>query len=296
MTTPASQRDIPSGLRLADGFAARLERVTQSLAGDGFGAVRAVVLGSGLGGVVDAVKVERTLAFEEIEGFHAPTVVAHAGRLLQARDRRGSILILQGRPHAYEGLPMAEVLFPAAVLWALGARRILLTNAAGGLRPGIAVGDFLLLSDLLDLHPGDLLRGVVLPAGGSTVALLSRALAGRPSFDPGLRSQIQARLSAEGHALAGGVYVSVYGPNYETRAEIGMLRGMGADAVGMSTAPECMFLSRMGVAVAGLSCITNVAVETDAVPVTHDEVVQVGAVREAAMSEVVLLALEAMET
>jgi purine-nucleoside phosphorylase len=282
---------LPAGTRLREDYARALVELRADLAAEGFGAPLAVVLGSGLSSVVDGLQVEATRAFEEIAGFHAPTVEAHPGALLQCRLSGQPLLALQGRLHAYEGLSMEDVLFPAAALWALGTRGVLLTNAAGGLHPGWTAGEFMLISDIIDLHGTDPLRGLL---NSETGGPLGRSSHGAPLLDASLRRAMAKAAVGQGISVRQGCYASVWGPNYETSAEIGMLRRFGADAVGMSTGPECILLRRLGVRVAGISCITNVAMEDGAQTVTHEEVVEMGRRRQEEMSRLVLGSLETM--
>jgi purine-nucleoside phosphorylase len=282
---------LPRGIQLREDYALALAALRAELLPAGFAAPLAVVLGSGLSAVVDGVQVEARRSFAELPGFHAPTVESHAGALLQCRMDQRPLLVLQGRLHAYEGLRMADVLFPVAALWALGAERILLTNAAGGLHPGWAAGEFMLISDIVDLHLVDPLRGLV---QSETEAAPGRSSHGARPLDAELRKAIAVSATRAGIGFRQGCYASVWGPNYETGAEIGMLRFLGADAVGMSTGPECSLLSRLGVRVAGISCITNVAMETGGTTVSHAEVVQMGERRQALMSRLVLESLALM--
>lgn len=280
---------LPPGVRLAPDYEVQLLEFRAAAAG--FGGPLGVVLGSGLGDAISELEIRARLPFEELPGFHAPSVAAHSGELLQCRLGDGDLVAMSGRLHAYEGLSMGDVVFPAAALWALGARAVLLTNAAGGLRPGWRAGDFMLIDGLIDLHLDDPLRGIVSMespgAPGRTIA------AGTP-MDPELRMRIARSDTARTLGAKQGCYASVWGPHYETPAEIGMLRRLGADAVGMSTGPESALLHRLGVRVAGISCITNVAVETGGESVSHEEVVEVGQARRDAMGALVLDALRSM--
>lgn len=281
------------GWRLDDSFADRVRATVDDLAGAGFGARIGFVLGSGLGTVVDRMDVRASRAFGEIEGFHAPSVVAHAGRLVQGRHHRAEALILQGRLHAYEGLTMADVVFPVATLLGLGCETLVLTNAAGGLHPDSRAGDLVALTGLLDLHLLDVGRGLVLPPAGRDAELAARSATHLGPFDRELALKLVDLGAREGIPVRTGVYASLWGPNYEPPVEIGVLRRLGCDAVGMSTGPEAAFAVRMGARVVGISCITNVAVEFGGSVVTHDEVVEVGATRREDLATLLLAALDA---
>lgn len=281
-----------SGWRLRPDYAARLDGAARTLEGRGFVATPlALVLGSGLGNVVDAMEVEAEIGFAEIEGFHAPTVQAHRGRLVLARHQGQRALILQGRNHAYEGMGLEEVVFPIATLARLGVRSLLLTNAAGGLRAEQRAGDLMAITGLVDLHQQDATRGIFEAPAGAAVELELRAATSRRIFDPRLsRTLVEVAASAQ-VPLSCGTYVSLWGPNYELPAEIGMLRRIGGDAVGMSTGPEAAFAHQWGLRVCGISCITNISVEVGGSIVTHDEVLEVGAARRDDFARLLLASL-----
>ncbi len=279
------------GWRLDDAFAQRVEAAAESLRAEGFGAPVGMVLGSGLGNVVDRMEVQAVRPFGEIPGFHAPTVAAHKGQLVQGTHDGRSALILQGRLHAYEGLDMADVVFPIATLVALGCRTILMTNAAGGLHPDSRAGDVMVISSLIDFHWADATRGLVLPPANVDTEVALRAATHAGPFDRALaHGLVKVAASCKVFARTG-TYVSLWGPNYETPREIGFLRRIGGDAVGMSTGPESAFARRMGVRLAGISLITNVAVESGGEVVTHDEVIEVGAASRESLADVILAAL-----
>jgi purine-nucleoside phosphorylase len=286
MITPAWQP--------TDEFAALIEDAAYALRDRGFTEERqlGLVLGSGLGAFVDRLEVRAVAEFAEIPGFSGAKVKAHAGRVVQARIDGVSLLALQGRPHAYEGLPMAEVVLPVAVMARLGCPALVLTNAAGGLRPSMEPGDLAVLQGLVDLHLADVARGILRPDPGMNPQVFARAARAGRIFDPRLSGAI--REAARGIPLHRAVYASMWGPNYEEPATIGWLRKIGADVVGMSTGPEAAYLHAVGVRVAGISCITNVAVEHGSVEVSHDEVVQVGGESGDAFSSLLVAALPAL--
>lgn len=276
-------------------YAARVDATVADLARDGFGARLGVVLGSGLGNVVDGMEIGAQRSFGDIAGFHAPTVKAHHGRLVQARHAGVDAVVLQGRLHGYEGLSMAEVVFPIATLLGLGCSTILLTNAAGGLDPDHRAGDLMVLTGLIDFHWIDATRGLLVPPAGIDPEISLRAAARMAPYDRELAFRIVQAGADEGVAVRTGTYVSLWGPNYETPREIGFLRRIGGQAVGMSTGPETALATRMGARVAGLSCITNVAVEAGGEVVTHEEVIEVGAARRDDTARLILASLPALE-
>ena len=277
---------------LSGEYTAPLARASRQLRELGFAAEVGIVLGSGLGDLAEQWPVRTTCAFADIEGLHAPSVPGHGGRLLQL-DAPRPALVMAGRLHAYEGHSFAELNYPIALLVALGCRVLVLSNAAGGLNPRLQVGDFLLLSDLIDLHLADPLRGLRTP---SEPELQLRAGTHARSFDAELSACLLRCAQRLGLSLTRGVYASVFGPSYETRAEIGFLRRAGADAVGMSTGPEVAMARALGARVVGLSCITNLAREADAPAVSHADVVQVSTSRRAQLGALLMAFLCELET
>lgn len=241
----------------------------------GFAGRTGVILGSGLGNFVEALDGADAVDYGEIPGYRTTSVAEHKGRLVRGMANGHPVIVMQGRLHPYEGLPYAELLLPTAVLATLGVAHAVVTNAAGGLNRHFLPGDLMVVRDHLDLHWRDPLRGLLAdPApppeapgrGRRPYAVYDEALA-RKLLDAGAATRVP---------LHGGVYASMWGPGYETRAEIGMLRRAGCDAVGMSTAPEVMLLTALGVRVAGLSCITNPAREVGQPELSHQDVVEAG--------------------
>ena len=237
----------------------------------GFTAPVALVLGSGLGNVVDALDDVVAVDYAEIPGYAATSVAEHKGRLVRGRASGRDLLVMQGRLHPYEGLPTRELLLPTAVLAGLGVHTVLITNAAGGLNRFFKPGDLMVIRDQLDMHWHDPLRGLLAPIAGGPRGRIPSTL-----YDVDLARELQAAGAASNVTLHSGTYGSMWGPAYETKAEIGMLRRVGCDSVGMSTAPEVSLLVALGVKVAGLSCITNPARETGQPELSHQDVVEVG--------------------
>ncbi len=287
----------PTGWTLDGAFADRLHAATAHLhEHDITGARTGLVLGSGLGGLIDRTETVASVPFDGIPGFHAASVVGHSGRVVQARRDGAEFLVLQGRLHAYEGFDLGSVILPVAVLCALGCETVVLTNAAGGLDPDMRAGDVAVLTGLIDLHLKDALRGVLVPDGEIPSGLAARAATPGSLFDPALAAQLRAVAADERIAPHTGTYVSLWGPNYESPVEIGFLRRLGGVAVGMSTGPEAVVARALGARVGGVSLITNVAVEAGGGVVTHDEVVEVGAARRDAMEALLLSAVDRLAT
>ena len=226
-----------------------------------------IVLGSGLGGFADRLTSARSVPFEGLPGFPAPTVQGHRGRVVLGELSGVPVLALQGRLHGYEGYDAATVAFPARVLGVLGARALIVTNAAGGVNPDFDPGDLMSISDHLNLTGANPLTGPNEDALGSRFPDLSRA------YDPRLRDALEGAARETRIILRRGVYAQLTGPSYETPAEVRMARDLGADAVGMSTVPEVIVAAHQGLPCCGISCITNRAAGISPVPLTHEEVV-----------------------
>ena len=229
----------------------------------------AVVLGSGLGAFGDELADARSLPFSELPGFPRATVEGHKGRLVAGTLGGVPVLALQGRLHGYEGHDAATVAFPARVFGALGARALVVTNAAGGTNPAFAAGDLMRITDHINLTGRNPLIGPNEDALGPRFPDLSRA------YDARLSQALEAAAAAAGVALRAGVYLQWNGPSYESPAEIRLSRLLGADAVGMSTIPEVIAAAHLGLPVCGVSCITNLAAGIAPHPLTHEEVVEV---------------------
>ncbi|MER3456750.1 MAG: purine-nucleoside phosphorylase [candidate division GAL15 bacterium] len=229
----------------------------------------AVVLGSGLGGLVDHVQPVGVVPYTEIPFFPATTVEGHAGRLVLGWLESKPVAVLQGRVHLYEGYSAQEVVFPIRVLYALGCRTVLVSNAAGGLNREWRAGDLMVITDHINFQGTNPLVGPNDDRLGPRFPDMSTP------YDRGLVELAERCALQEGIVLRRGVYVAVLGPSYETAAELRMLRGFGADAVGMSTVPEVIAARHLGMRVLGLSAITDMATGEVVQPVTHEEVLRV---------------------
>lgn len=212
----------------------------------------AVILGSGLGAAVEAIQVEQSIPYAEIPGFPVSTAIGHAGKLSVGRLDGVPLVLLEGRKHVYEGTAAAEATLPIRVLHRLGVRTLIVTNAAGGLHPDLAVGDIVVLEDGLNLMFANPLIGPHEEQWGPRFPDMSRP------FDPELIEAALAAARLAGAPARRGVYAAVAGPNYETRAEQRMYRQWGADVIGMSTIPETIVAAQLGMRVLGLSTVTNV--------------------------------------
>jgi purine-nucleoside phosphorylase len=227
----------------------------------------AIVLGSGFHHVLSELAVERAVRYGKLPGFPPVGVSGHAGQLLMGRLGGTPVMVLSGRAHFYEGHPMTQVTFAIRALAAYGIRDLLLTNAAGGINRRFLPGDFMLLTDHINLMGTNPLRGTPEPSSARFVDL-TRA------YDSGLARLLRRAAHAGGLTLRAGVYLAVCGPSYETPAEIRAFARLGADAVGMSTVPEAIVARQCGLKVAGLSCITNVAAGRSRQALSHAEVLE----------------------
>ena len=217
----------------------------------------AIILGSGLAPIADALTDATAFDYHELPQFPVTTVAGHRGRLLVGRLAGVPVALFDGRIHFYEGHPMWEVVFPVYVAQMMGATTLLVTNAAGGINPAFGPGTIMLISDHINLTGTSPLIGSGMPG--------PRFPSMRDAYDSGLRDIARRTAAAAGIALEEGVYVAMIGPQYETDAELRMLAGLGADAVGMSTVPEVIAARHAGLRVLGISVISNSAVPRDAV-------------------------------
>lgn len=279
--------------RLSDVWRDRVAAAATALIDRGVGGRVGLVLGSGLGNFVDRVDSAGRLAYGDIPGFHTTSVAEHRGQLVWGTAGGVPVIVMQGRLHPYEGLAMAETLLPIAVLAALGTETVILTNAAGGLDPHDEPGDLMVIRDQIDLHWRDPLRGLLADPLGAGAAV-GRIPGPLHVYDPERSRALIDAAAAVGVPVRQGVYASVWGPNYEPKVEIGMLRRLHARTVGMSTAPEASLLHALGVKVVGLSCITNPSRETRQPELSHADVVETGAMVRDRVADVLLAAMARM--
>jgi len=228
-----------------------------------------MVLGSGFHGVLQSLESHTELPYSKLPGFPKLLVKGHVGRIVFARLAGVDVVVLAGRAHFYEGYSMDQVTFGVRLLAGLGVESLLLTNAAGGVNPRFKVGELMLLTDHINFMGVNPLRGQAETTDSRFVDLTE-------TYDRQLQAMIGRAARQTGIRLQRGVYLAVSGPSYETPAEIKAFRRWGVDAVGMSTVPEAIVARQMGLRVAGLSCITNLAAGVGSGHLSHTEVLEAG--------------------
>jgi len=243
----------------ADAVRARFSRVPEV----------AIVLGTGLGALAEAIDVEAAIAYADLPGFPLSTVESHAGRLLCGTLSGRCVVAMQGRFHRYEGYTLQQVTFPVRVLRALGARTLVVTNAGGGLHPLWEAGDLMLIADHINLLGDNPLVGPNDERLGPRFPDMSQP------YDAALREVARAEARRQRLTLREGVYAAVSGPNLETRAEYRMLRTLGVDVVGMSTVPEVIVAVHGGMRVLGISIITDMCLPDALEPATVEKIIGV---------------------
>ncbi len=255
---------------MSSGQAEAVQRATDAV-GSLLGGLKprvAIVLGSGLGALTDRVTAAVHLPYAKVPGFHLPTVLGHKGELVAGTLGGVPVIMQSGRFHMYEGHSAQVSALPTRVFAQLGADTLIVTNAAGGIRRAFGPGTLMLISDHINLTGRNPLEGEVLP-GETRFPDMTIA------YDASLRSLAHLVAIKQGTAVVEGVYAALLGPTYETPAEIRMLERLGADAVGMSTAPETIVARARGMRVLGISTITNAAAGISHELMSHADVMDV---------------------
>lgn len=251
----------------------------------------AVILGSGLGGLAKEVQVDTVIPYKDIPGFPESTVAGHVGQLVLGKLAGKNVVVMQGRVHYYEGYPMSRITIPIRVLQSLGAKSLLVTNAAGGLNPLFEPGDVMLITDHMNLMGTNALIGPNEDEIGPRFPDMTH------TYAPDLQALAINIARREGIDIQQGVYAAVSGPSYETPAERRYLRIIGADAVGMSTIPEVTTANHAGMRIIGFSAITNKATgDEDQHPDSHEEVLEMAQVAGKKLIRLVHQVIEAMPT
>lgn len=226
----------------------------------------AVVLGSGLGDYAEQIEVATEIPYSEIDGFPVSTVPGHAGRFIFGYIDEVPVVCMKGRVHYYEGYPISDVVLPIRLMRLMGAEILFLTNAAGGVNSSFHAGDLMMIRDHIAVFAPNPLIGENIDELGVRFPDMSSV------YDRELQNII-VKTAKDNHVfLQEGVYAQLTGPSFESPAEIRMLRGMGVDAVGMSTVVEAIAANHMGMRICGISCISNLAAGMTVDPLTHEEV------------------------
>ncbi|MBR8535057.1 purine-nucleoside phosphorylase [Carboxylicivirga sediminis] len=240
-----------------------------------------IILGTGLGGLVQEINIEKSIPYEDIPNFPVSTVEGHSGRLIFGTINNVPILAMQGRFHYYEGYNMQEVTFPVRVMKQMGINTLFVSNASGGLNPDYVVGDIMVINDHINMFGDNPLIGKNNNKLGPRFPDMS---------EPYSKAYVKEALKIgkeNGIDLKEGVYVGTTGPTFETPAEYKMFRVLGADAVGMSTVPEVIVARHMEMKCFGISIITDSGVPGQIVEVSHEEVQEVAAAAEPKMTKVI---------
>ncbi|MBQ1607638.1 MAG: purine-nucleoside phosphorylase [Lachnospiraceae bacterium] len=249
----------------------KLERCLQSVrAKVDFVPEIGLVLGSGLGDYGEQIRVEATVDYKDIEGFPVSTAPGHKGRFLFGYVNDVPVVCMQGRVHFYEGYEMSDVVLPIRLMKLLGAKVLFLTNAAGGVKTGFHAGDLMLITDQNAAFMPSPLTGPNIDEFGVRFPDMSHI------YDLELQQMVRKCAAEMNIHLQEGVYFQLKGPNYETPAEVNMVRTLGGDAVGMSTAVEAIAANHMGMKIVGISCISNMAAGISANPLSEEEVIEAG--------------------
>ena len=241
--------------------------------------VAGVVLGTGLGALVNKINVQITIPYREIPNFPEATVEFHKGNLIYGTIDKVTVLVMQGRFHYYEGYSMQQVTFPVRVMKELGVKYLLLSNAAGGMNPDYKKGDLVLLADHINEQPENPLRGLNDPAFGNRFVDMCCP------YSALLNKKIMTAAQNLAIQIKQGIYVAVAGPNLETRAEYRNLQSMGADMVGMSTVPEVIVANHVGLPCAAVSVITDECDPDNLQPVNIAEIIAVAGKADEKLSE-----------
>ena len=228
-----------------------------------------IILGTGLGGLVEHIEVIESIPYEDIPDFPIATVESHHGKLIYGKLQGKTVVAMQGRFHFYEGYSMAEVVFPVRVMHELGIKKLLISNAGGSMNPSWRKGQLMLLDDHINLQPDNPLRGNGAAEFGSIFTDMSRP------YDAAMNKLFKKVAEEKQIILNEGVYVAVAGPNLETRAEYRFLRNIGADVVGMSTVPEVIAANQLGLPVSAISVITDECDPDNLHPIDITEIIAI---------------------
>ena len=247
-----------------------------------------IILGTGLGGLVKEINIKKSISYQDIPNFPVSTVEGHQGKLILGELGGKNVVAMQGRFHFYEGYTMNEVVFPVRVMKFLGIKKLVVSNASGGVNPNFEIGDIMIINDHINLFPTNPLIGPNINALGTRFPDMSDA------YDPTLIKKIQSIAKELSIKIVNGVYAGLTGPTLETPAEYSYIRNIGADAVGMSTVPEVIAARHMQIPCFGLSIITDLGVPGKIVKVTHQDVQNVASKAEQDLTKLIKKLLESI--
>ena len=240
-----------------------------------------IVLGTGLGGLVDEIKTEKSISYKDIPNFPVSTVEGHQGKLIFGLLGNKKVIAMQGRFHFYEGYTMSQIVFPIRVMKFLGINKLIVSNASGGVNPNFEIGDIMIINDHINLFPTNPLIGPNIEKLGTRFPDMSDA------YDENLIALAQSLSKNLNIKTVNGVYAGLTGPTLETPAEYSYIRKIGADAVGMSTVPEVIAARHMQIPCFGLSIITDLGVPGKIVKVTHQDVQNVASKSEQNLTKLI---------
>lgn len=248
---------------------------------NGFVPETGIILGTGLGGLVNEIQAEFIVPYDTIPDFPVSTVEGHSGKLIFGKLSGKNVVAMQGRFHFYEGYNLQEVTFPVRVMKQLGIQRLFLSNASGGVNPDFEIGDLMLITDHINLFPGNPLIGPNDKKFGPRFPDMSEA------YDKSLIKLAEKVAASQNVKVVHGVYAGLTGPTFETPAEYKYVRVLGADTVGMSTVPEVIVARHMSIPCFAVSIITDLGVPGKIVEVTHEDVQKVAAIAEKKMTRII---------
>lgn len=248
----------------------------------------AVVLGTGLGSLLSSIVVIKSIPFQNIPNFPESTVEFHKGNLVLGKLGEKRVIVFQGRFHYYEGYSMQEITFPVRIAGALGVKQLFLSNAAGGMNPAFRKGDLVLIEDHINQLPDNPLRGLNAPEYGNRFVDMSQP------YDPSLNAILLASGKSLQIEIKTGIYVSVMGPNLETKSEYRFLHAIGADMVGMSTVPEVIVANHIGLRCAAISVITDECDPDNLKPVNIAEIIEVASKADERLTKVLINAISSI--
>jgi len=247
-----------------------------------------IILGTGLGGLVNEIKIEKSISYKDIPNFPVSTVEGHQGKLIFGLLGDKKVIAMQGRFHFYEGYTMSQIVFPIRVMKFLGINKLIVSNASGGVNPNFEIGDIMIINDHINLFPTNPLIGPNIEELGTRFPDMSDA------YDEKLISLAQSLSKNLNIKTVNGVYAGLSGPTLETPAEYSYIKKIGADAVGMSTVPEVIAARHMQIPCFGLSIITDLGVPGKIVKVTHQDVQNVASKAEQNLTRLVKKLLESI--